>query len=371
MTSHQPRIYPPALGLAALSQSIFASLGVSGATDPLAFENRAERVALLLVDGMGLAAVDAYASEFPIFQSLREVTPLSSHFPSTTATNLASLGTGELPGVHGMLGYTIRVPHSGEPGRLLNALKWDERVDPLTWQKVPTLFERAASEGVRVSHISSKRYEGSGFTRAALRGAQYLGANYIPEMIVQAKIALAKPSSFAYLYLNNIDSAGHNDGVGSDKYLAAFAIVADLIEGLIKELPTGTNIFVTADHGMVNVADSIILGKDNDLMSNVTLVGGEPRARHIYLNAGSAPEVVAQWREYFGAKVDIFTKADAHDLFGPNVSTDSLDRMGDIIAVPKGGLILIDPQRIPQESSMIGHHGGMTDIEVKIPLLQY
>ena len=43
--------------------------------------------------------------------------------------------------------------------------------------------------------------------------------------------------------------------------------------------------------------------------------------------------------------------------------------MGDLVAVPQGDLILIDPDRVPQESSMVGHHGGRTDIEVKIPLL--
>jgi hypothetical protein len=43
--------------------------------------------------------------------------------------------------------------------------------------------------------------------------------------------------------------------------------------------------------------------------------------------------------------------------------------MGDLIAIPSDDLILIDPARVKEESSMVGHHGGTTDIEVEIPLL--
>ncbi|CAB5108919.1 unannotated protein [freshwater metagenome] len=107
------------------------------------------------------------------------------------------------------------------------------------------------------------------------------------------------------------------------------------------------------------------------MLENVTLIGGEPRARHIYLTEGSESESIAQWREFFGGKVQIFSKPDAigAGLFGQTVTEDSADRMGDLIAIPNTDLILIDPARVKEESSMVGHHGGTTDIEVEIPLL--
>ena len=84
--------------------------------------------------------------------------------------------TGQLPGVHGMLGYTVRVPRSD--GRILNALKWDERSRPEVWQPVTPLFQRAMEAKCFGSHIAAKRYEGSGFTRASICGAHYRGAMY-------------------------------------------------------------------------------------------------------------------------------------------------------------------------------------------------
>ena len=360
------------LGLADLSQSIFASLGLPGVLNRLELP-ASRRTALLLIDGMGSASLEKYAEQFPIFREVLLSQQLQSHFPSTTVTNLTSLGTGELPGVHGMLGYTVRVPNSGTPGRLLNALKWDDRVDPLFWQKIPTLFERAMQHGITVTNIAEKRYEGSAFTQAALRGANYVGANRLEQMVAEAAKALAEPNSFAYLYINALDHAGHNDGVGSDKWLTALGQVAQLIGSLRDRLPRNTDLYITADHGMVNVGEKIVLGVDNALMQNITLVGGEPRARHMYVADGALDETLAQWREYLGERAVVHSKSEAiiAGYFGSEISEDSFARMGDLVVIAKNEVILIDPSRIAQESAMVGHHGGVTDSETVIPLLKF
>ncbi len=126
-------------GLSHLTNSIFSALNVADTTDYLELKQANMRECLILIDGMGQDAVNKYGDQFPIFEELKNMRTIYTNFPSTTATSLSTLGTGVLPGVHGMLGYTVRVPRSDN--RLLNALKWDERVDPVMWQKVPTLFE--------------------------------------------------------------------------------------------------------------------------------------------------------------------------------------------------------------------------------------
>ena len=356
-------------GLADITNSIFNSLSVPETIDSLSLGSAENREVLILIDGMGQDAVDKYSDQFPIFDELKQVKKLYTNFPSTTATSLSTLGTGVLPGVHGMLGYTVRVPRSDN--RLLNALKWDERVDPVMWQKVPTLFERAVLAGVSVTHVAAKRYEGSGFTQAALRGAKYVGANGIEEMVTAISSALVAQPSFVYTYLNTLDSAGHSDGVGSDKWLTALAQISEFITKVKESVPTGTRIWITSDHGMVNSTKQIILGQDNDLLENVLLIGGEPRARHIYINEGAQEETVAKWRQFLGDSAKVFSKSEAiaNGLFGPVVSEDASERMGDLIAIANDDLILIDPARVKEESSMVGHHGGITDIEVEIPLL--
>ena len=61
----------------------------------------------------------------------------------------------------------------------------------------------------------------------------------------------------------------------------------------------------------------------------------------------------------------------ANQTFGAVVSQDSFERMGDFMAIANTEVILIDPSRIPQESSMVGHHGGVTEMESAIPLLKF
>ena len=332
------------------------------------------REVLFLVDGFSANTLEIFADAMPTITRLTQHGVVQTAFPSTTATSLATLTTGTLPGTHGMLGYTVQVPRSGR--RILNALKWDERVDPNNWQPVPTLFERASNEGIRVSHVAAKRYENSGFTRAVFRGAEYRGANVVPDLIAETKAALQKTPSFVYLYMNDLDVAGHSDGVGSPQWLAALTMIDQMLAGLMKEMPAGTRIWLTSDHGMVNVGEKIVIGQGNPLLNNIAVIAGEPRARHLYLNddhdsPAARGNVANAWQEYLGQRADVLTREEAisNGLFGAHVSADAVDRMGEVIAIAKADVVLIDPERADKEGSMVGHHGGQSEIETQVGLL--
>ena len=272
-----------------------------------------------------------------------------------------------------MLGYTVQVPRSG--GRILNSLKWDERVDPFIWQPVSTLFERAVAQNINVTHVAAKRYEDTGFTRAVFRGAKYRGANAHADLITETIAALQQTPAFVYLYVNDLDVAGHSDGVGSDQWLAALSGIDQLVATLLQKLPRQTRLWLTADHGMINVGEKIVIGQGNNLAENIATIAGEPRARHLYLSDGSSTSAIAdvasQWEEFLGEKASVYTreKAIAANLFGNSVSADAADRMGDVIVVAHGDLILIEAEREKQEGAMVGHHGGASDIESYVPLL--
>jgi predicted AlkP superfamily pyrophosphatase or phosphodiesterase len=299
--------------LAQLTQSIYSTLGLSDADNALNLpKSESQLEVLFLIDGLGYQFMGEVSQRFPVFGKfthLEKDSPAHSHFPTTTVTNLTSLATGELPGVHGMLGYTVRVPHSGNPERLLNGLKWDERVDPVMWQKNSTLFERGAEVGIRTLHIAAKRYEGSGFTRAALRGGEYFGSNKNSEVAQIAarenkKSQLKGVPTFTYLYINHVDAAGHEDGVYSEKWWSGVGSAAQLVTELLELLPKGVRLWLTADHGMVNSKDHLILGDNNPLMNDVALVGGEPRARHLYL----FPEGHSSYGKELGERILIARK---------------------------------------------------------------
>ena len=361
--------------LSQITPSIFSALGLTTVEDHIkAGESPMGREILFLIDGFGADALERYESFMPTIAGFTRHASVTTSFPSTTATSLATLTTGVMPGIHGMLGYTVQVPRSG--GRVLNALKWDERVDPHMWQNVPTLFERASAQGIAVSHVAAKRYENTGFTRAVFRGAQYRGANVVSDLIVKTKEAIQKTPSFVYLYMNDLDVAGHSDGVGSDKWLAALMMIDQMLANLLQEMPRGTRIWLTSDHGMINVGEKIIIGQDNPLLENVAVIAGEPRARHLYLKAGhdnpaARSECAHLWQEYLGKRCKIYTREQAltNGLFGEVVTADSIDRMGEIICVAQGEVVLIDPVRVDKESAMVGHHGADSATETQVNLL--
>lgn len=359
--------------LSQILPSIFASIGLSSTKDYLGCgESPSGREVLFLVDGLGADVINNYQEYVPTLVAALSKGIVRTSFPTTTATSLATLTTGELPGSHGMLGYTVRVPRSG--GRVLNSLKWDERVDPQIWQPIPTLFERATEAGIATTHVAAKRYEGSGFTRAVFRGAQYKGANIVADLVEETARALQATPAFVYLYVNDVDSAGHSDGVGSEKWLAALQGVDQLVAQLIAKVPSGTRIWITADHGMINVEEKIVMGRDNSLLTDIATIAGEPRMRHLYLTTESeaaAQEVVSRWQGELGAKVSLFTRQSAVSagLFGALVSEDAADRIGDVIAIAQENVVLLDPERADKEGAMVGHHGGQSEIESSVPLL--
>ena len=98
--------------LADLSSSILASL------DPEAPESQnvlglapAQRACLLIVDALGWEQLRDHPAASPFLSELAlNSKPITAGFPATTATSLASLGTGRPPGQHGMLGLKVLVP---------------------------------------------------------------------------------------------------------------------------------------------------------------------------------------------------------------------------------------------------------------------
>jgi predicted AlkP superfamily pyrophosphatase or phosphodiesterase len=195
------------------------------------------------------------------------------------------------------------------------------------------------------------------------------------DLINETIAALKSAPSFVYLYVNDLDAAGHSDGVGSDKWLAALANIDAMVAELLEKLPRGVRIWVTADHGMINVEEKIVMGVENNLLEGIATIAGEPRMRHLYLPQDSdlAPrdDVISCWRETLGEKVKVYSRDDAigAGLFGSAVSLDASERIGDIIAIAQSNLVLLDPGRADKEGAMVGHHGGDSDTESTVPLL--
>jgi hypothetical protein len=296
--------------------------------------------------------------------------PLTAGFPATTATSLATLGTGRPPGQHGLLGYQVAIPGADA---LLNALRWDARVDPLSWQPGSTIFERADAAGVRALRVAPAAFRKSGLSVAAMRGAEYLAADTIGALVSRSASALAEGGpALANVYYGDLDSTGHALGCGSDAWQYQLAHVDKLAEQLASALPHGTVLHVTADHGMTDVlpADRVDVDALPQLREGVALLGGEPRARHVYCEPGAAGDVLAAWGEVLGDRFWVVSRdqAVADGWFGP-VDPRFAARIGDVIAAPSGPGAIVATKSEPRESALTGMHGSLTQSDQLVPLL--
>jgi hypothetical protein len=359
----------PAYGresLADLGPSVLAALGVPGEADVLGLPS-SPRACVLVVDGLGWELLRAHAAGAPYLSSLTG-RPLTAGFPATTVTSLGSLGTGRPPGDHGMLGYQVAIP--GE-GRLINCLRWDDGVDPATWQPVPTVFERAAVTGVATAHISAGAYRSSGLTRAVYRGARYLPADSLGQLVARAGEAVREGErSFVTVYHSELDATGHVCGSRSPAWRHHLAFVDLLAQRLAEVMPPDATLYVTADHGMVDPVDRVDVDAEPALRAGVALLGGEPRARHIYAEDGAGPDVLAAWRERFAGQAWVMSREEAvaAGLFGP-VAAPMAGRIGDVLAVPYADVAIVATKAEPLESSLVGMHGSLMPAEQLVPLL--
>ncbi len=356
--------------LADLASSLLASLGVLGERNPLGLPSAA-RVCLLVVDGLGWEPLRDHPAVAPFLSQLAPSSgPLTAGFPATTVTSLSSLGTGRPPGQHGMFGYRVRVPGTR---KLLNGLRWDKSVNPLAWQPDTTVYERAGAAGVSTYRIAASALEKTGLSIAVLRGNTYRGADSLGVLVAEAARALREADRvLVTVYHDQLDRTGHVFGCGSDAWRFQLGHVDMLAQQLAAAVPAGTLLYVTADHGMVNVApeDRIDADTTPGLLDGVALLGGEPRARHVYTVPGAADDVLQAWRDTIGDRAWVLSREEAvaAGWFGP-VEPWLAGRIGDVVVAPAGSYAVIASKAEVLESSLVGMHGSLTSSDQLVPLL--
>jgi hypothetical protein len=326
---------------------------------------------VFLVDGLGADLLAAHAHAAPYLSSLlTDGATGTAGVPSTTATSLTSLGTGLPPGGHGVVGFTSRVPGSD---RLLNALYWDKDVDPVQWQPHPTGFQMLAAAGVQVTTVNKREFRGSGLTVAAQRGGDWIDADRVGERIAGAVAAASHRPSLTYLYDGDLDWTGHRYGVASSQWLQQLAIIDAEAEQLRDALPSHARLVLLADHGMVDASDPerrIDVDDDPAYRDGVVLLGGEARFRHVYCASGAVEDVRERWRELLADAALVLTREEAiaRGWFG-DVSAAVLPRLGDVVAAARDDWGLFSFVDFPYETRLIGLHGSITPVEMRIPLL--
>lgn len=356
-------------------------------------------IVMVLVDGLGWQMLRERAGHTPnLRRLLADSDYLHTCAPSTTAAALTTLATGVYPGAHAMVGYAVRDPllrgHLGAgrvpgPGDVFDLITFkNSSHDPLTWQSVPTLIERANAKanagcGPQLGAVSIGRskFAGSGLSLAAWRGFKHIGVDALDQRPYQAYRAIKEGAKLVYLYVGELDHAGHNHGWHSDKWLEALEALDAMVGQLFRRLPAGTRIVLTADHGMVDTGrhHRIDLAKEKELAKDVVAVAGESRFLQLYVADDVAVEnnerkelaqsVAKRWAEFLGDRA-IWVGTDPSPLMGP-LSPGARAAVGDVLVALNDNWTVVDSRvQSFHATQLIGVHGSLTPVELEVPLIK-
>lgn len=347
-----------------------------------------ERVVSFIVDGLGYLKLEelraAGTVDLSPFTERGAYIPITSVFPPTTTTALASLSTGASPIVHGVLGYKLFLQEVGAvvnmiklatPGAPSDSIK-NVGVDLEKFVTVPTIYELLAQAGAKVILFLPKYIVNSGLSGILYRGvAEIVPFIGLSDLFVLLRQVLSREGKMLLgVYWPVTDTLAHIYGPGSPAFAkevsAFFRALGEDFLGAVRDV----TLLVTADHGFVEVdpqRDLIDCSRIPELRGALLFQPvGDLRAGYFFVRKGREDTVRAYLeREYPGEFVVMTAEeAIARRLWGLEAPADHIRaRVGDIVALARGRKLFFWPEG--EEFKLRGMHGGLTEDELLVPLL--
>jgi hypothetical protein len=360
-----------------------------------------QHVILLLVDGLGLDRFGQFlqaGSEkngpYTLWSRLMaEATllPLTSIVPSTTSSALTTLWTGRTPAEHGVVGYEMwlkeysmnvnmitQAPatYQGDAGSLRKA-----GFDPATFLSLPTLGPHLAANGVQAYAFQHFSIAHSGlstmlFPQVIVNPFRTLSDLWVTLPAHQKTHSLERRERMVtYVYWGELDELSHRFGPQDERIDLEFASFTYLVGHFLDELKglgRGDTLFlVTADHGHLSTPfySNFELRNHPELASWLHILpSGESRLAYLYIKPGCEQRI----RDYLDQALPgrfVMLPAEAvqrSGLLGSGRPHPRLaDRIGDYVLIAQDGAYLWWPDK---ENFMLGRHGGLSSIEMQIPL---
>lgn len=339
----------------------------------------ARRLVLWVIDGLGAAALQALAPRGALAASVRG--ELQSVFPSSTAPTLTLLATARSPAMHAVPEWFLWFD---ELGAVYRSLPLDARdpssgrppvTDARRLYPQPSLSTRSARPCFAVLPASIAY---STYSRYAHEGARRLG--FVDEDDFVGAITGAVDASpggcYVYAYVDAFDQAAHEFGVASERAESIARRLDHLFERLAGALAVrGALLAVTADHGFIDTPVGRRFGLDAFVEIAACLerpLCGGPRTPFATVRPERRDDFAEVVQRSLGGH---FAAVPSRELaqagwFGPEAPPPRLlARIGTHVLLPRSDAYLFDMLPGEQRAALIGVHGGVSDDELRVPLI--
>ena len=369
-----------------LMRSLGDALGVaSNAYTPLtilpaAALARAERIVLLVIDGLGDALLEQLGPHSAL-RSLKAGT-ITSVYPPTTATAVTTLMSGLAPQQHGLTGWFMHFRKLGTVTAVLPFVPRYSRT-PVSGAGVPLAAIVdcpsfcARVDGASVALLPAVIAD-SDFSRTLGHGATRVGYRDMADFAtrLQALCAGESDARYVYAYWSDFDHLAHVHGPSSPQVAAHFSALDLALAGLADTCAKhGTALVATADHGFLDSgpAERVDLASHPRLAEFLSLpLCGEPRSSYCYVRhhdaAGFEDYVHNELSEYTTLASSAQLVADG--WFGHGTPhPELLARIGDYTLQMRERYTIRDLVTGERDMDLHGMHGGVTAAEQKVPLM--
>lgn len=327
-----------------------------------------ERVALLLLDALGLALLHRH-DDHPLVRRLR-IMPLRSQLPSTTTAHVTTMHFGVPVEDHGLYEWNILEPTLGE---VICPLRFNPagadgseglvgRLDPAALTPGPTFYETL---GAPTFVLQPRPIVDSTYTRLATRGASVHGFESLSEGLGMLARVLGDVDgpAYAFLYWDAIDRIGHEHGPGSAQFHAAGRAALNALNARLDEL-RDVSMLLCADHGQVDVSPERVDYLD-ELWPELPTRLSQPRpagsSRDVFLHVceGRVEEVIRELEARFGDRARVAPAASLFDTLGDRLRA----RLGQVVVLPAPGRQAWLHSASANERWWRGQHGGLEPAE--------
>lgn len=314
--------------------------------------------------------------------------PITSVCPSTTASALTTLWTGEAPGVHGIIGYEMwarefgmimnNIRHSAASARGDTGGLARSGFDPYEFLDQPLLGQHLQSHGVRATGFIHSSIARSGLSTMQMRDVDL--QTFVDEADLCVSLADHLNSrrgiqEYIYAYYSDVDTLMHrfnSDDPRIDFQFEAFSWIFEkaFLNNLSSGVAEDTLLVLVADHGSKTTPKyaRYDLGRHPEFMDLLVMQPTcENRLAFFYIQPGKIQAV----RDYFASHwPDDFYLVDsgsalASGLFGRGpYHPHAAQRLGDLIAIARRDAYL---WWAPKPNPMAGRHGGLSAEEMLVP----
>jgi hypothetical protein len=205
--------------------------------------------------------------------------------------------------------------------------------------------------------------------------SKYLAAKTLQERFEIARTEISKPGALVYLYIPELDQLAHRFGSQSQNWLNTIEDLDSVLAAFTKSLPKTAGVILTADHGVIDVAEtSHIYLEQFGAMKDLAMIGGDPRVGFLYFDAGI--DLLAK-REALqvelNSQIEVVTVQELVDTGWYQPLSQAAKKVApDLILLPKGDRVVYHREFAKVKSmSMIGQHGGLSKAEWDVPLLVF